>query len=348
MKSKLFLIFFFSTILLSACKGDKDDNKGQHGGKPKGLKVEGYIVTPTEFQNKFSASGSLLPSEEIEIHSEISGRITVLNFIEGSHVKKGQTLVHIYDADIKAQIQKLKAQKELQQKIINRQHELLKIGGISQQDFETTETQISSINADIAIQEAALRKTVIVAPFDGVISIRNVSNGAIVSPTTLIATLQQISSLKMDFTVPEQYSNSLRNNQEVFFSITGDTNIYTGKIMAIDPSANMATRSVNVRAVVPNTKEKLLAGAFAEVNIPLAADMNALLIPTQAVIPTTREKKVAVVKDGRATLQTVALGDRGNEKVQIIKGLSAGDTIVLTGLMQLKPGMDVTITKIQH
>lgn len=347
MKSQFFLIIFLCTIFMSACKDDKDGGAPQQGNKPKGLKAEGYIVTPAEFQNNYTASGSLMPNEAVEIHPEISGRITALNFKEGSHVAKGQTLVRIYDADIKAQIQKLKAQKDLQQKIINRQKELLKIGGISQQDFETTETQISSINADIAVQEAALRKTVIVAPFDGIIGIRNISNGAIVSPTTTIATLQQISSLKMDFTIPEQYRNSLHNNQQVFFNITGDTNTYTGKIMAIDPGASMATRSVGVRAVIPNTQQTLLAGAFAEVRIPLAANANALMIPTQAIIPTTREKKVAVVKNGKATLQTVELGDRGNDKVQIIKGLSTGDTIILTGLMQLKPGMDVTISKLR-
>lgn len=347
MKKHIFLIIFLSTALLPACKSGKDNGKAQNGGKPKSLKAEGYVVTPSAFQDDYTASGSLLPNEEIEIHPEISGRITELNFQEGSHVKKGQVLVRIYDADIRAQIQKLKAQKELQQKIINRQKELLKIGGISQQDFETTQTQITGVDADIAIQEAALRKTLIVAPFDGVIGIRSVSNGAIVSPTTAIATLQQTNSLKMDFTLPEQYRGSVRNNQQVFFTVTGDTSTYTGKIIAIDPGASTATRSIGVRAVISNKQQNLLAGAFAEVRVPMETNTSALMIPTQAIIPTTREKQVAIVKDGKVALQTVNLGVRGNDKVQIIKGLATGDTVILTGLMQLKPGMDVSISKLR-
>lgn len=346
MNRNIFLLAIAATISLYSCKSGKEEDR-KAGGKPKGLKAEGYVLTAGVFQNDYHASGTLLPNEEVDIHPEIAGRITSINFKEGSFVRKGQTLVTLYDADIRAQIQKLKAQKALQSKIQDRQSELLKIGGISKQDFETTETQIASIDADIAIQEAQLRKTKIVAPFDGIIGIRSISNGAIVSSTTSIATLQQVNPLKMDFTVPEQYFRNLKVNQLVYFNVSNDTADRTGKIAAIDPGADVNTRSVKVRAIVPNEKGRLVSGSFAEVRIPFESDNNALLIPSQAVIPTTRDKKVAVVKNGKADFVVVELGARTADKVEVIKGLTSGDTVITTGLMQVKPGMEVTINKIR-
>lgn len=337
---------FLSVALLAGSCGNKEDASKAKGGRPNKLTAEGYIVNHTTFNSSYAASGSLLPNEELEIHPEISGRVTAIVFKEGSKVRKGQTLVQLYDGDIRASIQKLRAQKQLQVKILERQKELLNIGGISKQDYETTETQISSIEADIAFSEAQLRSTKIVAPFDGTIGIRNISVGAVVSPTTLITTLQQIHPLKMDFTIPEQYSASIATGKDVFFTVTGSQDTLLGKVAAIDPGANVATRTVRVRAMVPNPDGKLVAGSFANVVVPLQSAPNAILIPSQSVIPTTKDKKVAVVKNGKADMVVVKLGQRTSDKVEVLQGLQAGDTIITTGLMQVKPGMDVTIKKI--
>ena len=339
-------LYILSLLIFSACKSNKEDAT-KSNNRPKGLRAEGYVVQPQVFQNDISASGTLRPNEEVEIHPEVSGRITHILFKEGSFVRKGQTLVQINDADIRAQIQKLKAQKALQQKMLERQEELVRIGGISQQDYETTQTQIASINADIAYQEAQLRKTKIVAPFDGRIGIRGVSVGAIVSPSTAVASLQQLNPLKMDFSVPDQYRQTLTVGKTVFFTIDGQSEPMSGKISAVDPGADVNTRAIRVRAIVPNPTGKLTAGGFAHVQIPHETDNKALLIPSQAVIPTTREKKVAVVRKGKAELITVELGARTEDKVLVTQGLVAGDTVIITGIMQVKPGMDVTITKVK-
>jgi membrane fusion protein (multidrug efflux system) len=263
-------------------------------------------------------------------------------------VRKGQTLVQLYDADILAQIQKLRAQRALQQKLLQRQQELVNIGGISKQEYETTETQIASIDADIAFQQASLRKTRIVAPFDGKVGLRDVSVGAIVSPATVVANLQELHPLKMDFTVPDQYKNNISVGKTVFFSVDGlPDSKKSGKIAAIDPGADVNTRSIRVRAMVPNPNNELTAGAFAHVTIPLESNNDALLVPAQAVIPTTRDKKMAVVRNGKALLVQVELGARTEEKVEVTSGLVAGDTVIITGMMQVKPGMDVKITKVR-
>ncbi|MBS1589979.1 MAG: efflux RND transporter periplasmic adaptor subunit, partial [Bacteroidetes bacterium] len=205
------LTVFFATVILfsfSQCKNKKDD-VGSPNAKPKGLKAQGYLVKPQVFDEDIDASGSLLANEEVDIHPEINGRITSILFQEGTFVKKGQTLVMLYDNDIIATIKKLEAQKALQEKLAQRQKDLLAIGGVSRQDYDATETQISSLAADIEFQQAQLRKTKIVAPFDGKIGIRQVSVGAIISPTSVIASLQQLNPLKIDFSVPDRYAKAL-------------------------------------------------------------------------------------------------------------------------------------------
>lgn len=341
--SVTYLLLLASVI---GCKDEKNDKSAKGNGKPNVLLAEGFVTSPQVFMNNISASGSLLPNEEIEIRPEISGRVTALSFKEGSKVRAGQTLVQLYNAEIAAQIKKLKSQKALQLKMQERQKQLVDIGGISKQEYETTQTQVEAINADIAFAEAQMRATRIVAPFDGTIGIRNISVGAVVSPTTVITTLQQTHLLKMDFTIPDQYFNSISTGKEVFFSIAGSNDTLKGKISAIDPGAVSNTRTVRVRATIPNTDNKLVAGSFAQVYIPLESNKNAILIPSQAVIPTSREKQVAVVKGGKVSMVTVLLGVRTSDKVEITNGLQAGDTVITTGLMQVKPGMEVKLTKI--
>jgi membrane fusion protein, multidrug efflux system len=347
---RIFLFIFFSFVFafgLVSCKNNKEDASAKGKGKPQGLRAEAFIVTPAVFQKDFSTGGTLKANEEIEIHPEISGRITPIGFNEGSYIRKGQTLINIYDADIIAQIRKLNAQRRLQQQLLNRQEELVKIGGISRQDYETTQAQISSIDADIAYQQAQLRKTKIVAPFDGRIGLRNVSPGAVVSPATLIATLQQVNPLKMDFSIPDQYRSSINIGKVVFFQLNNVNESLNGKIEAIEPGTDVNTRAIRVRAIVPNPSGKLSPGSFAQVKIPFESANTAILIPSQAIIPTTREKKVAIVRKGKAELVVVQLGTRTEDKVEITNGLVAGDTVITTGIMQVKPGMNVKITKVR-
>jgi membrane fusion protein (multidrug efflux system) len=339
----IFALCSGTLISISGCSHKEEEKKGAN--RPKNLTAEAYVVEPQSFSEDYIASGTLLPNEEIDILPEISGRVTGIFFTEGARVRKGQKLIQLYSADITAQIQKLKAQRSLQEKIRNRQEELVNIGGISKQDFETTLTQIQSIDADIAFQEAQLRKTSIIAPFDGVVGIRNISMGAVISPSTVITKLQQVNPLRIDFMIPDRYRNRVQNNKEVFFSVSGSLDTLSGYIKAIDPAADVNTRNIRVQAIVPNNN-KLVAGAFAHVIIPIHSDNNSLLIPSQAVIPTTREKKAAVLHGGKAQLTTVVLGSRTSDKVEILHGLEPGDTVLTTGIMQVRPGMEVKVSKI--
>lgn len=331
-------------IFLASCSEKKmDAAAAAKASGPKVLNADGIVVKPEAFQSDYTTSGTLLPNEEVNVMPEMAGRITAISFAEGAAVQQGQVLARLYNDDIKAQVQKLRAQRELQVKIRDRQAELLNVGGISKQDYETTTTQIEAIDADIAYATSQLRKTTIVAPFSGRAGIRNVSAGAVVGPGTVLTTLQQTATLKMDFNIPEQYRYEMTSGKKVAFTVTGRQDTFVAVIKAIEPTANAATRTLRVRATVENSGNKLGPGAFTHIVIPFGANAHALLVPSQSVIPTNREKVIAVIRSGKATMVPVKIGARTNERVEILQGLNAGDTILTTGIMQVKPGMDVIV-----
>jgi membrane fusion protein (multidrug efflux system) len=332
--------------LMAGCKGKEEEKQGKGSG-PKVLQAEAVIVKPESLSSLYQSSGTLLANEEISVYPEISGRITAINFKEGTNIRKGDLLVQLFDSDIRAQIRKLNAQRELQVITKGRQDELLQINGISRQEYDNTVTQIAAIDADIAAGEAQLRRLQIRAPFDGVIGLRNVSVGAIVSTTSLITMIQQVNPLKLDFPVPEQYNGAIHTGDKIHFTVTGLSDTLEGSITALQPAADATTRTITMRALVPNEGRKLIPGAFANVFITLAKNTNAITIPSQCIIPTTRDKKVAVLRKGKAELVTVSTGMRLVSEVEILQGLQPGDTVITTGIMQVKTGMDVKITKIK-
>ncbi|MCL6524298.1 MAG: efflux RND transporter periplasmic adaptor subunit [Thermoflavifilum sp.] len=310
------------------------------------LQVDVFVVRPQPVQQTLNSSGTLISNEAINLQPEITGRIIQLNFQEGAFVRKGTLLVKLFDGDLQAQRQKLQAQLALQQLTLQRQENLLAINGISQQEVDNTRNQIASIQADIENIQAQIRKTEIYAPFNGVIGLRNASIGAIVNPSTVIATLQQIDPLKLDFTIPEKYAPLLDTHVPVNFHTAGFDEVFHGYIYAIEPQIDPNTRTVRIRCHVPNNKNKLLPGAYADVQLVLQKIPHALMVPTQSVIPTTRDQQVIVYRQGKVQFVNVETGIRQQDLIQITKGLSPGDTVLVTGMMQARPGMRVQIHQI--
>jgi membrane fusion protein (multidrug efflux system) len=334
------------TLLTSCSHKNNDAAQTKGGGKPKGVTAEAYVVKAVAYAPVYTASGQLLANESVEIHPEVAGRVTGIYFHEGSYVHKGQLLLQLNDADVRAQIRKLQTQRSLQQSTAGRSAQLVRIGGISRQEYEAAQTDVKAIDADIAVSQANLARLRILAPFDGTIGLRAVSPGAIVSPTTVVASLQQTAQLKMDFSIPDQYRRQLSLGQTVHFYVDGMLDTMVGKIAAIEPGADPATHTVRARAVVANMAGKLLPGSFAHVVVPFGAQGQSILIPSQSIIPTTRDKKVALLRNGKAVLQTVQTGDRTEDRVQITQGLQIGDTVLTTALMQVKAGMEVKVKKV--
>lgn len=336
-------------LLLTACGGKKKKDAAQQksgAAKPPPMKVDGYIVRPEAFQENIEVPGNIVPNEMAEIHPEVSGRIVQLNVAEGKYVGKGTVLAKLYDGDLRAQLNKVQIQLALAQKTEDRQAQLLKIQGISQQDYDISLLQVNSLRADIGILQTSISKTIVRAPFSGKLGLKNISPGSYVSPASVIAIINQTDRLKLDFTVPEKYIDQIKMGQLVTFTFEGSSKQLGAKVIATESNITENTRSLTVRAAVMGSDPGLLPGSFAKVMLSFDPDPNALLVPTQAVLPQARGKKVILYKSGTAIFADVTTGVRDSAKVQIIDGLKAGDTIVVTGLLSVRPEAKIQIGRI--
>ncbi|HET7117611.1 MAG TPA: efflux RND transporter periplasmic adaptor subunit [Hanamia sp.] len=310
------------------------------------LGVEGYIIHPSVLHSSIEVAGTLLPFEETDIHPEVSGKVTYLSIKEGSHVKKGTLLARLFDGDLKAQLQKLNVQLQVAQKTQERQQELLKIGGISQQDYDLSVLDVSSIKADMEVLQANIDKTIIRAPFDGKIGFKNISIGAFITPATIITSIKQDSKLKLEFSVPERYTPKIKLGNIIFFTTEASHKKYKAKIFATESGITADNRSLKVHAVVENTDKNITAGSFAKVSFDMGDNNDAIMIPTQAIIPQARDKQVIVYNGGNADFRIVTTGTRDSAKVEILSGLSIGDTVITTGLLSINPGSKINLSSI--
>ncbi len=338
---------FFLTI---GCN-KKDKNSGSSAainpaGKQVVIPVDGFITRVKAISEKVEVPGSLIANESTDIHPEISGRIVQLNVSEGRFVEKGALLAKIYDGDLQAQLHKLEVQLQIAQQNEERSGQLLKIQGISKQDYDASLLNVNNTKADIEITKVSIIKTEIRTPFSGRVGLKNISPGAFVTPTTVLATIQQTDLLKLDFSVPEKYTSQIKTGQEVQFTTEGQSKQFSAKIIATESSVTQGTRSLNIRALVQNKTAGLVPGAFAKVTLNFDPDPNAILIPSQGVIPQARVKQVILYQNGTAKFQDVTTGVRDSAMVQITSGLKTGDTVVITGLLSVRPDSKIQLNKI--
>jgi membrane fusion protein (multidrug efflux system) len=348
MRLRSILFFVISVFLLASCGQNKKESASTKVGpsKPPPLKVDGYILKTQLFQEDVEIPGSIVANEVAEIHPEVSGRIIQLNIVEGKYVSKGSLLAKLYDGDLKAQLNKLQIQLALAQKTEERQAQLLKIQGISQQDYDISLLQVNSLKADIGILQTSIAKTIVRAPFSGKIGLNKISPGSYVTPSTVIAVINQTDQLKLDFSIPEKYTGQVKMGQLVTFIIEGSKKQMGAKVVATEANLMENTRSLTVRAAVMSKDVALIPGAFAKVQLSFDPDPNAILVPTQAILPQARGKKVILYKGGIAIFADVITGVRDSARVQILDGLKAGDTIVVTGLLSVRPESKIQIGKI--
>lgn len=353
LNSRLLVTGLAISLLFSACssKDKKDEKTGSKGGKPaaaQASRVDAYVVKTSALFDNLELPGTLIANESTPVNPEISGRLVYLNATEGKTVGKGTLLAKIYDGDLKAQLNKLQVQLKVQEQTARRYEELLKIQGVSQQEYDLAKLDISNIQADMAIIRSNIMRTEIRAPFSGTLGLKQVSPGAYVTPATVLTTIRQNSQLKLDYTLPERYSGKVKVGAMVSFTSEGNNKTYNAKILATESGVTEENRSLMIRAMVTNNDGKLLPGQFVKVQTNFDPDPNAIMIPSQAVIPQARGKKVAVYSNGVADFRDVETGARDSANVQILSGLKAGDTIITTGLMSLKPKGKVQLGKVSQ
>lgn len=338
----IILIFVGYQFLFSHSKPKMDTQANKPSNK---ITVEGFIIQADKLSNNVVSSGTLIANEEAELKAEITGRITGIYFNEGEIVAAGKLLVKLYDGDLQAQLKKLAVQKQIKDKTLIRQKMLLKSEGISQQEVDVTASEADAILADMEVVKSQIVKTEIRAPFFGKIGFKNLSAGTVVSPAQVITTLQQTSPLKVDFSIPEKYSLDLKIGTPIRFTTEILRDTLQAVIYALESQIDLNTRSQKIRARYDNSATALSPGTFAYVLVPLKTEDFALMIPPQAIIPQTRGKKVVVSRNGKATFVNVETGLRTENKIQIIKGLNKGDTIITKGVMFVKPDMELTFSK---
>lgn len=332
-----------SFVFIFSCKGKKETPQK----KPDGPVIVDAIVANSEpISNILEVNGTVIANEYVELHPEVSGRLTYLNVPEGAYVKKGTLLARVYDADLQAEVSRSKVALDLAIKTEQRLRKLLNISGVNQADYDMALNAVNSNQADIAYTQALISKTYIRAPFSGTIGLRQVSPGAYVTPATVIATVQQMSRLKIDFTLPEEYSNIIRKGGTVDVQINAANNTRAkAVIIATEPKVDVNTRNLKVRAVLNSSTSN--AGAFVKVFINASHNANAIMVPTNCIIPSDINKQLVVVRDGKAEFVNIETGIRQANNVQITEGVHVGDTVVVTGVLFARPGSQLKVRSVK-
>lgn len=313
------------------------------------IAVNYFVVTSTGFSSDVFATGKIGAFNQIEILPEVSGKVTDIYFKEGETVSKGSALVKLNDADLQAQLLKSKTQAKLSEQKLERLKKLIAVNGISQEDYDVQENELNGFKADQAFILAQLAKTTIIAPFTGVLGLKNISEGSFVSSNTPIASLVQLNPLYVEFSIPEKYSTLFKKGLLVTFSSYNleGTKTYSASIYAIEPKVDETTKTIKARAMY-NGNQLFYPGSFVKVFINLQDEKNTLLIPTQAVIPTLKGQKVILCKNGVSLEAMVRIGVRTDEKIQVLEGLSEGDTVITTGLLSIKKESKLKLLKATH
>lgn len=339
---------FFSLIFVGffgvACKSKSSSAKP--GENPPTV-VDVMIASLEPVSNIVEANGTVIANESVELRPEVSGRLTYLNVPEGKHIAQGTVLAKINSADLEAQVQKSRVQLDLAEKTEQRLKQLLDVQGINQTDYDAAVNQVNSLKADIVYTQTLIDKTVIRAPFSGVIGLRQISPGAYVSSANVIATIQQLGQVKIDFTLPEEYSDLIKIGGIVEVEVDAAKQVREkATIIAMEPEANTQTRNLMVRTILQKGSLSN-PGAFVKVYIGSDNEKKAIMVPTNTIIPEDRNNQLILVKQGKASFVNVMTGSRSANNVEITKGVSPGDTIVVTGVLFARPNMPLKIKSVK-
>ncbi len=305
----------------------------------KGLAAEVILVKDTTLEERVNVLGTIYANEEVEVASEVAGRLMKINFSEGQLVKKGQVLFKLDDSELMGQLKILQARKEFVNSSVKRMAALFEAEAVSREEYENELNGQEVLDAQIDLLRIQIGKTSIQAPFDGKTGIRRISPGAYVNPNTTLVHLEDMGKVKVEFPLPEKYASQINPGDKISFTVENDTKTFEGTVSVVDPKIDQTTRSLFVRAISTNQDFKLVPGSSASVTVPIGGKENTLLVPSQALIPNLSGYTVYVVKNGKSVQTAVTVGLRTSNSVQITGGLSKGDTVMITNLLRVKEGL---------
>jgi len=312
------------------------------GAKPMAMPVRLATVKEATVSNEVTAVGSLLANESVMIRPEIAGRVTAIHFREGERVAAGAKLLSLDAAEVEAQRAASAAELLWSQQRYDRALELFKKNFISSQALDELRAGLTRAKARVAEDEARLLKSEVRAPFAGMLGLRMISPGAYVRAGDDVVRLEDVSVIKLDFRVPETYLAKLKRDQSVSVQVDAyPDQVFKGRTYAFESSVDEKTRTVLVRARVPNPSAVLKPGMFARVVVVLETFAGALLVPEEAIVPRGDQAFVFRVLEGKVQLTPVETGTRQPGLVRIVKGLNANDVVVADGHQKLQNGMAV-------
>jgi membrane fusion protein (multidrug efflux system) len=326
--------------------GPMVEKKGGGPANKQPLYVNAQILKPQTLTDNFRSKGLLIPDEEVDLSFETSGKITGIFFNEGATVRKGQLLARVNDKPLQAELKKLESQLPLAQERVFRQKSLLAKDAVSQESYESVTTELEKLKADMELVKARLAQTELRAPFDGVLGLRFVSEGTYASPQTIITKLTKISPLKIEFSVNEKQAGDVRSGTRINFTLENDNNVYQAIVYAVESTLDEKTLSLKVRARYANPGGKLKPGHSATIDIKLREIPNAIVIPSIASVAEMGRDVAYVYKNGKAREVEIKKGIRTASSVQVLEGVQAGDTLLVSGVMQLRDDLPVKISKL--
>lgn len=331
-------------LMMASCSdGDEKGTSGSQKSRT-GLEVNAYVVKLLPLTQGLSLSGTLLAGEEVELRAETTGKLVEFHLNEGQAVKKGQLLARVNDSEIRARLEKSKSDLKLALDNLERNQRLKEINALSQQELDVALNRVDGIRAEIRLAEAQIEKAEVRAPFDGKIGLRNVSPGSFIGANTVLATLIQDNPLRLEFSVPERYAYGVKAGKEITFTLGHTPTEYKATIYATEFAIDQQTRALKARAKCSNPEGELLPGSFARVSFILNGNPETILIPPQALVPVLGGQNVIVARNGKATFVPVETGIRTATSVEVISGIEPGDTLLLSGLLQVREGTPVKTT----
>jgi membrane fusion protein (multidrug efflux system) len=333
------LIFIFS--LMISCGEKKAKMKESTIGE---FLVDAVKVIPQDFETQLKVTANLLPFEKVELKAPVSGTVLSIDAKEGQFVKEGQLIVHLDDRTWIAQEKGVKAKLLSAQSDLKRKQELLTMEGASQQDVDQAQAEVDDLKAQIEELNVKINLANVSAPFDGNLGMRDFSLGAYLNQGQVITTLSQNWKLKVDFNFPSQYYEQLKEGH--FVRVISNNDTVEAKIYAINPLVSSTSRTLQIRAVFENNDKQFIPGNFAEVVVPIQVDKQAIIVPSDCIVPELNAQTVFVYHKGKVFRKKVELGARTSNRVQILSGIHAGDTVLTTGLMRVRDNFPVKINQI--
>lgn len=339
-------------LFLAACSSSEEGNQANGAKSPAAarvLRVTGYIAIPDSTTGTYTADGELVAKDQVSLQSETSGRLVNLQIKDGQKVSKGALLAKIDDSELQANLKSTTATLDLSQKKAARTKTLYEKDGATAEELESAESAVESAKAAKELIEAQLKKTEIRAPFSGTLGVVEVSEGAHMTSGTSIATLTNTSELKVEFELPQRYSQNVKVGDKVVLIDTERSVKADATVRFMDATMSKTSRTRKVRAVVPNKDGKYLPGTYVRVKLNFGmGDEVGMPVPAEAVTLDADGAYVFVVKEGKAKRVNVRTGLRTPVTVDVVKGLSAGDTVLVSGLMSIRDGTLVEIKEIQN